>query len=290
MSTERLLFPSIWPRAWWWNLKSHPLRVAVLTFPLWSLFVLLYVLMWPVRVLKWLVNPIVERFVQSRFWKWLGSIQIPDPLELYKWDATEAFDLMMRIRKVRPLVLVLLAVEYAAAIMLGVGVGVGSLVDAPIWLKGAAWIALVTLVALCLPCMFVSSYFERLMACWISFKFTLCPVCAYIRDHSESRRCPECGSMAPPSAPGQMPPIWNVWSGLISPASAGLPIGLVGSVFAAWGFLHNSVGIGSQWLAAGVLGLTASLLFLVCRAIWLVWGKCRLARDLERVWRLSAEK
>lgn len=263
--------------------------LAILAFPLWSLFALLYVLMWPVRVLKWLVHPIVERFLQSRFWKWLGSIQIPDPLELYNWDATEAYDLMMRIRKVRPLVLVLLAVEYAAAIVLGVGIGVGGLVDVPIWLKGAAWIALATLLALGLPCMFVSSYFERLMACWTSFKFTLCPVCAYIRDHSESRRCPECGSMSPPLAPGQMPPIWNVWSGLISPASAGLPIGLVGTVFAAWGFLHNSVGIGSQWLAVLVLLLTASVATLVSLALWRVRSRSRLARQLEEKWRLTAE-
>jgi len=263
--------------------------LAILALPLRSLFAALFVIMWPVRVFKWLVNPIVEMFLQSRFWKWLGSIQIPDPLELYNWDATEAYDLMMRIRKVKPLVLVLLAVEYAAAIVLGAGVGVGGLIDAPIWLRGAALIALVTLVALGLPCMFVSSYFERLMACWVSFKFTLCPVCAYIRDHSESRRCPECGSMAPPLAAGQMPPIWNVWGGLISPASAGLPIGLVGTVFAAWGFLRKSVGIGSQWLAVLVLLLTVSVATLVFLAFWRVRSRSRLARQLEEDWMLRAK-
>lgn len=290
MPTERLPFPSIWPSGWLRGLRSHPLPVAILAVPLLFLFAFLYVVMWPLRIARWLVDPIVQRFLRSRFWKWFSSIEIPDPVELYKWDATEAYDLMMRIRKVRPLVLVLLAVEYAAAIVLGTSAGISGLIGAGTWLGRFTFTSVVVLMILGLPTMFVSSYYERLVACWTSFKFTLCPVCAYIRDHSESSRCPDCGLMAPPLSPGELPPVWNAWSGLISPGSVGFPVAVVVTVFGVCGFLSELVGWRYKWFGVLVLVLTASLVALVCCALWRVRKKSRFARHVERMWRLTAEE
>jgi hypothetical protein len=274
---------------WWRGAKTYPLPVAILAVPLWLLFALLFVLMWPVRLVGWLLNPIVEWFRESRFWKWLRSIEIPDPIELYKWDATEAYDLMVRIRKVRRVVLVLLGLEYTGAIVLGTSAGIGGLIGTGTWLQPLILSSLIIVVALGLPSMFVSSYYERLVACWTAFKFTLCPVCAYIRDHSESGRCPDCGLMAPPLAPGEMPPVWNTWSGLMSPRSAGLPIALIGTVPYVCAILGGWVGLGARWQGVLVLVLTASLVGLVCCALWRVRDKSRFARHVERMWKLTAD-
>lgn len=263
--------------------RQYPAWVLVLAAPLYPMLALVCLPHLFLLLLNWvlgpLVRPLADLLLRSRVVKWLATKRledfpayVADLAGLFRWDATQAADLLQRIRGLRRILLALIVGEWAVLLAGGLIVGV-SLIGS---VAGAIHIAVLACFVVLAPCAILSalvlSHYHRLYDSWQSLGIALCGRCGYIREHLESPRCPECGTVEPPVLPGYAPPCRYVWSPLINAAAAGSPFMLFYSACLFDRFVLN------PWLARGphgwaILVMTASLATTV---LWVLWVfRCR---------------
>jgi hypothetical protein len=255
------LSPTGLMRSFWKRIKPYPNWLRILLAPMG----LLLLLVWPVHAV--ISTPfLILRTIWVGLQKYPPFRQIAALFDLELWrepqrEIPHPYDMLARSRLTRRVLAPVLLVEWISLIGIGISGGLLCLLSDPSpFLESICGIAFMVMLVAGMPAWALYSYHGSLLVRWKQLNAPLCPHCGYNRIHPASSRCPECGSLSAPVAPGKPPREWKRWSPVIHESAVFLPFALVWMLWLLTSLITTWATWIPLWMIGGfLLALTASV-------------------------------
>jgi hypothetical protein len=181
------------------------------------------------------------------------------------WSIDEAAELLVRARRLRQVLSLTTGLNCGLVLLANFSAAMGLLTK--VWWYTAAWQFLMAAWLLWVPNRLGYAYYARLRLAWLSFDHCLCASCGYIRDFSDSLRCPECGDQDSTNSAGKLPSSWRFWEFFFNLPTLNLPIGIV--TLGVWlSTIARGFGIPTSIIGVFILALTTFGLILLVRGYY----------------------
>jgi len=209
---------------------------------------------WPfgllVALVKRGVRLVTAPVVDSAWFKGIAAFLKRDFWRSPARQSDDAGAMLERAQLLRRLLVPLVAAQWAAMLVFGSVAGFHCIFGALPYSSDILGLAFLTVFLSGTACYVGRSCYERLQKCWRALQYAVCECCGYIREFSDSDRCPECGSHRHPVPPGQLPPTWIAWEPIVGGFAANVPYAMLGAV------VMPVFGL-TKWVSLWVLGVVA---------------------------------